>query len=114
MDGKNRNRCRWSEEEIQYLITHCKRIPYEQIAHKLGRTIVAVKSMAYTQNAAEHRKAKGKPTLCWDCKNATGGCSWSKKLVPVAGWEVIPATVYNSNKTVHSYNVRHCPLFERG
>lgn len=25
-------------------------------------------------------------TLCWYCANACGGCSWSKKLVPVDGW----------------------------
>lgn len=53
-------------------------------------------------------------TLCWKCKNACGGCSWSKNLTPVEGWKA--ERVYNnvySQDTV-SYRVRECPEFERG
>lgn len=45
-------------------------------------------------------------TLCWDCGNAcNGGCSWSRCLEPVKGWE--------AKKTADSYVVKHCPNFKR-
>lgn len=27
-------------------------------------------------------------TICWDCSNACGACSWSKDFTPVEGWEI--------------------------
>ena len=41
------------------------------------------------------RKMTMVETLCWSCKNAvpnleqTRGCSWSRELVPVKGWDAI-------------------------
>ena len=26
-------------------------------------------------------------SLCWHCEKTCGGCSWSRKLIPVEGWE---------------------------
>lgn len=43
-----------------------------------------VKGKAY---ANDRQQAE---TLCWYCANACGGCSWSKKLVPVDGWVTTP------------------------
>lgn len=54
------------------------------------------------QNYANH-------TLCWDCKNATGDCNWSRSLIPVRGWKATPT--YNKCQT--SYIVRECPEFVR-
>lgn len=48
-------------------------------------------------------------TLCWDCKNACGGCNWSKNLAPVKGWEVKIAR----SKCQVSYLVVRCPEFKR-
>lgn len=48
-------------------------------------------------------------TLCWDCKNATGDCNWSKSLIPVKGWKATPT--YNKHQT--SYIVKECPEFIR-
>lgn len=42
-------------------------------------------------------------TLCWSCKNACGGCSWSKSLTPVKGWQ--------AEKTLVSYLVIKCPNY---
>jgi hypothetical protein len=53
-------------------------------------------------------------TLCWDCKNATGGCSWSSSFVPVEGWDATKTIVKVVQKEEESYIVRKCPLFERG
>lgn len=47
------------------------------------------------------------PTLCWDCENAVGWCSWSKDLKPVDGW----TAEYVPDKD--SYYVEACPQFQR-
>ena len=77
---------------------------------------------------ANERKAKGKKgaekgkrhSLCWDCRNALPisargtGCSWSRSLTPVEGWTAIPCQqIVNEYKTVTSYEVKKCPLFEK-
>ena len=49
-------------------------------------------------------------TLCWDCKFATGGCSWSDRLEPVEGWV---AEQTKKNTPFQSYIVKDCPLFRR-
>ena len=62
--------------------------------------------------------------LCWDCKNACGKCSWSQSFIPVAGW-VAEKTIINTqgtngtnkkhfNRTISSYDIKACPLFQRG
>ena len=37
--------------------------------------------------------AQDKPTLCWKCERACGGCSWSADLIPVDGWDAIPTKI---------------------
>lgn len=51
-----------------------------------------------------------KATLCWDCGNACGGCSWSKEFIPVEGWEARPVKQTCGNQ---SYIVFECPQFVR-
>ena len=61
-----------------------------------------------------------KDTLCWHCANAvpnragTRGCSWSKKFIPVEGWEALKTNVFASNgknktRVTQSYIVKSCP-----
>lgn len=54
-------------------------------------------------------------TLCWTCQNATGGCSWSKKLKPVEGWTAeVRNLKFNENgeaKYDKSYKVIKCPHY---
>ena len=49
-----------------------------------------------------------KDTLCWDCANYAGGCSWTQPdgAVPVKGWK--------AKKTALGYVVKECPKFVRG
>ena len=47
------------------------------------------------------------PTLCWDCENAVGRCSWSKDFKPIDGW----TAEYVPDKD--SYYVEACPQFQR-
>ena len=57
-------------------------------------------------------------TICWDCANATGGCSWVDHFVPVAGWQAVPKKMKLHNgiggrKETGSYVVSECPDFIR-
>lgn len=67
-------------------------------------------------------RAKARPqTLCWSCKNAVGGCSWSayKRHIPVPGWDAIPTKIKSSVQIsgrivasyVDSYIVVRCPQY---
>lgn len=62
-----------------------------------------------------------KDQLCWEYKNATGGCEWSSCLEPVPGWtaEKVPRWEYINRKQAEkvlgfSYKILSCPKFERG
>lgn len=55
-------------------------------------------------------------TICWDCKRAVMGCSWSKRYTPVPGWNAIKTQIAVNDKGrqryCESYKVIECPLFE--
>lgn len=55
-------------------------------------------------------------TICWGCKRAVCGCSWSKSYIPVFGWNAIKTQIEIKNngvrKYIDSYKVIKCPLFE--
>ena len=60
------------------------------------------------------KRTLSKPTLCWDCAKAIGGCSWSKRLRPVAGWKIIPTRKTSSDgRNYASCIVLDCPEFKR-
>lgn len=54
-------------------------------------------------------------TLCWDCANACGGCSWSDHWLhrPVEGWDAIRTDLKAKDGVIESYIVVECPEFER-
>lgn len=62
------------------------------------------------------KKRNEKGQICWRCKNATGGCSWSRFLQPVDGWTAIPTTIKNTAEgdTYNSFKILYCPLFDEG
>jgi hypothetical protein len=55
---------------------------------------------------------KGRPgSICWGCAKACAGCSWSKNLTPVPGWEAVESDAkYKSFDK--SYIVLSCPEYE--
>lgn len=59
-------------------------------------------------------KLKGYSTLCWTCEKSKSGCSWSKDLTPVNGWEAIPTFIHGSahHKGYMSFKVISCPEYE--
>ena len=52
--------------------------------------------------------------LCWDCKNACGGCEWSKSLEPVPGWKAKKIKKVDHGFEYETYSIKKCPKFERG
>lgn len=61
----------------------------------------------------QYPREKGGSTLCWGCKKATGGCSWSRFSEPVEGWQADATTISGSHMPMKSFIVRACPEFER-
>ena len=62
-----------------------------------------------------HKRTK--TTLCWDCKNAVKGCSWSKDFIPVDGWKAKKTYLRpgeKRGKPIESYIVEKCPQFVEG
>ena len=59
-------------------------------------------------------KSQRKATLCWDCKNACGGCSWSRSFVPVKGWDAKETSLKSAEGDIKSYFVTMCPEFING
>lgn len=67
---------------------------------------------------------KGNANICFDCKKACGGCSWTEldsqtlrpRFEPVPGWTATE-TVINMGGDHHlkvtSYHITACPLFEK-
>lgn len=61
--------------------------------------------------------AQDKPTLCWKCAHACGGCSWSDSFTPVDGWTAKQTKIKHDfsdgrQELIDSYRVDDCPLFE--
>ncbi len=52
--------------------------------------------------------------LCWQCKNACGGCSWSQSFIPIEGWEAEPNTIRDDEGDIRSYRIIKCPQFIKG
>lgn len=67
----------------------------------------------------EHKKTM---TICWECRNAVPdeegkrGCSWSRKLEPVEGWQAVESTVVRYDgghkREIMSALVLECPQFK--
>lgn len=60
------------------------------------------------------RKRDENTQLCWRCKNACGGCSWSKSFIPVEGWDADPVVIKDSEGDIDSYKIKRCPQFIKG
>lgn len=49
--------------------------------------------------------------ICWNCKNACGGCSWSREFKPVKGWTATPTNIIGNNYIIPSYSITACPKY---
>lgn len=57
---------------------------------------------------------KEQNTICWTCKNACGGCSWSQAMehTPVPGWKAKPVKLRQNKGYADSYIVEECPQYD--
>lgn len=97
------------------------RIDYEGIISDFKDGLISADSLAKKYNCSRRsvRRVlmdfgliKDKPefnkTICWECKNAVLGCSWSRKFKPVPGWNAVK---FNLDSGEVSYVVHKCPKF---
>ncbi len=61
-------------------------------------------------SSCNSKKRKSIDTLCWDCQNAIGKCSWSREFKPVEGWTAIPTFI--GRDKIKSFCVVECPQFK--
>lgn len=71
----------------------------------------AKRTITAYRRAQEEERAR-KQQLCWICKNACGGCSWSRAFKPVEGWTANATIIVNDNNIVESYHITACPEFK--
>lgn len=64
---------------------------------------------------ADMMSGKPSPQLCWTCRKACGGCSWSARFQPVPGWTAqhVEAITYHGSQQVRSesYDITACPEY---
>jgi hypothetical protein len=51
-------------------------------------------------------------TKCWTCRNACGGCSWSREFKPVKGWDAVKTYLPTNGEHAESYHVINCPEYK--
>lgn len=59
--------------------------------------------------------------ICFNCKKACGGCSWSEldettgevRFEPVDGWDAEKINFDVGGKVIETYRIKGCPQFER-
>lgn len=90
---------------------------YDIVGHRTLRSVLErgisgykVKEYKTPKPKQEFVRGEQYDQLCWHCKNATGGCSWSKSFTPVPGWDAKKVT----KSYVDTYDIRDCPLLEKG
>ena len=61
---------------------------------------------------ADYTKENYQP--CWTCKNACGGCSWSRDFKPVEGWTAEKTFLPSNGECAESYKIISCPKYIYG
>lgn len=57
------------------------------------------------------RKGSDPGQICWECKNAKCGCSWTKNLIPVRGWDAEATINPDKEGAFRTYKINKCPEF---
>lgn len=48
---------------------------------------------------------------CWICKNACGGCRWSREGKPIDGWQAVETFIADNVGHEKSYKIMFCPEY---
>lgn len=62
----------------------------------------------------KNKSLRGAKQLCFSCKKACGGCSWSTWFRPVQGWKAVPTKIRQGYQTVESFHIMDCPEYKEG
>ena len=68
----------------------------------------------YKKKATKEDYTKEQYNRCWTCKNACGGCSWSRDFIPVKGWDAEKTYLISNGEHADSYYIKSCPEYKRG
>jgi hypothetical protein len=60
---------------------------------------------------AASKRQRDNEQLCFSCKNACGGCNWSRDFSPVIGWDATPSIVKDKEGYIESYRISGCPEY---
>ena len=60
----------------------------------------------YKKRIIKEDYTKEKYNRCWTCKNAFGGCSWSREFLPVYGWDAEKTFHPNNGEFAESYYIK--------
>ena len=70
------------------------------------------KRYAEKKNGKSTRPAKTNDQLCWTCKNACGGCSWSSEFKPVEDWTAKKTKLrLTRGEHTQSFEITECPEY---
>lgn len=120
-------------QEDQFIKENYGVLPKKEIAVRLERTEASIDARYNRIIKGMVRRGREEPkshnqTLCWTCRHAVPntrdvsdigkpgikGCPWSIAFEPVPGWEAKPTIKYCSHTPYASYDIRRCPMWERG
>lgn len=89
----------------------------EQVKNRYGETCYISRYSIQKDEGDKPRPSSWKTNICFDCKKACGGCSWSERFEPVPGWKakkVVQKSIVDKKVRVcDTYQIVSCPLFER-
>lgn len=89
----------------------------EAVKNRYGESCYIKRYSIQKDDGEKPRPSSWKTNICFDCKKACGGCSWSERFEPVPGWKakkVVQKSIINKKVRVcDTYQIAACPLFER-
>lgn len=67
--------------------------------------------MSMTRYLRTYKPIADTNECCMTCKNACGGCEWSKSFEPVSEWVARPTIISHGNKHCNSVKIYYCPEY---
>ena len=107
------------KKEIKYIKKHYGEMTAKELGEALGLPVTTINGITQRHGirSAVHKR-ENDSTLCWSCYYATninGKCSWSRALVPVAGWEASEVKIKDNWRGYFtSFKITKCPIYKKG
>lgn len=95
-------------------IKHCKKCGKKYLSTGFHQDFCSIGCRNEYSKNREKKKNTKVEQLCWSCKNACGGCSWSSKYQPIEGWEATHVYRIDAGRQMDTYSITACPEFAKG